>query len=196
MKTLVIVDVQNDFIKGGSLEVPEGQNVIEPINNIIKDYDLVIATKDWHPKDHVSFASNHKDKNIGDVIKVNGIDQTLWPDHCIQNSFGSDFPSNLDVSNVQKIIFKGNDSSIDSYSGFFDNRNIRATGLSEYLKQNGVLQVDCVGLATDYCLKYTALDSLSEGFQTRVIIDCIRGIDEKGCEMALEEMKSKGIKLI
>jgi len=196
MKTLVIVDVQNDFIKGGSLEVPEGQNVIEPINNIIKDYDLVIATKDWHPKDHVSFASNHKDKNIGDVIKVNGTDQTLWPDHCIQNSFGSDFPSNLDVSNVQKIIFKGNDSSIDSYSGFFDNGNIRATGLSEYLKQNGVLQVDCVGLATDYCLKYTALDSLSEGFQTRVIIDCIRGIDEKGCEMALEEMKSKGIKLI
>lgn len=196
MKTLVIVDVQNDFIKGGSLEVPEGQNVIEPINNIIKDYDLVIATKDWHPKDHVSFASNHKDKNIGDVIKVNGTDQTLWPDHCIQNSFGSDFPSNLDVSNVQKIIFKGNDSSIDSYSGFFDNGNIRATGLSEYLKQNGVLQVDCVGLATDYCLKYTALDSLSEGFQTRVIIDCIRGIDEKGCEIALEEMKSKGIKLI
>ena len=196
MKTLVIVDVQNDFIKGGSLEVPYGESVIEPINNLVHDYQLVIATKDWHPKDHISFASNHNNKKIGDLIKINGMDQALWPDHCIQNSFGSEFPSTLDISNLEKTIYKGSDSRIDSYSGFFDNGKIISTGLSNYLKERNIKQIDYVGLATDFCLKYTALDSLSEGFETRVIVNCIRGIDEKGCKIALEEMKSRGIELI
>ena len=130
MKTLVIVDLQNDFINGGSLEVPGGESIIEPINDVIKNYDLVLATKDWHPKDHMSFASNHKNKNIGDIININGLDQVLWPDHCVQNTFGSDFPKSLNISNVKKVIYKGSEKQIDSYSGFFDNGKIKSTGLS------------------------------------------------------------------
>ena len=163
---------------------------------IIKQYDLVIATKDWHPKNHISFASNHSDKKIGDIINFNGVDQVLWPDHCIQNSYGSDFPEQLDISKLAKVIYKGSDANIDSYSGFFDNGHFRSTGLSDYLKSKYVYKIDYVGLATDYCLKYTAIDSVSEGFKTRVLINCIKGIEEKGCELALNEMKSKGIELI
>ena len=196
MKTLVLVDIQNDFLKGGSLAVPEGEKIIKPINKIIKQYDLVIATKDWHPKNHISFASNHSDKKIGDIINVNGVDQVLWPDHCIQNSYGSDFPEQLDISKLAKVIYKGSDANIDSYSGFFDNGHFRSTGLSDYLKSKYVYKIDYVGLATDYCLKYTAIDSVSEGFKTRVLINCIKGIEEKGCELALNEMKSKGVELI
>ena len=196
MKTLVLVDIQNDFLKGGSLAVPEGEKIIKPINKIIKEYDLVIATKDWHPKNHISFASNHTDKKIGDIINVNGVDQVLWPDHCIQNSYGSDFPVQLDISKLTKVVYKGSDANIDSYSGFFDNGHFRSTGLSDYLKSKDVYKIDYVGLATDYCLKYTAIDSVSEGFKTRVLINCIKGIEEKGCELALNEMKSKGIELI
>ena len=196
MKTLVIVDIQNDFLKGGSLAVPEGEKIIKPINKIIKQYDLVIATKDWHPKNHISFASNHQDKKIGDIINVNGVDQVLWPDHCIQNSYGSDFPEQLDISKLAKVIYKGSDANIDSYSGFFDNGHFRSTGLSDYLKSKYVYKIDYVGLATDYCLKYTAIDSVSEGFKTRVLINCIKGIEEIGCELALNEMKSKGVELI
>ena len=196
MKTLVLVDIQNDFLKGGSLAVPEGEKIIKPINKIIKQYDLVIATKDWHPKNHISFASNHPDKKIGDIINVNGVDQVLWPDHCIQNSYGSDFPEQLDISKLAKVVYKGSDANIDSYSGFFDNGHFRSTGLSDYLKSKDVYKIDYVGLATDYCLKYTAIDSVSEGFKTRVLINCIKGIEEKGCELALNEMKSKGIELI
>ena len=196
MKTLVLVDIQNDFLKDGSLAVPEGEKIIKPINKIIKQYDLVIATKDWHPKNHISFASNHTDKKIGDIINVNGVDQVLWPDHCIQNSYGSDFPEQLDISKLAKVIYKGSDANIDSYSGFFDNGHFRSTGLSDYLKSKYVYKIDYVGLATDYCLKYTAIDSVSEGFKTRVLINCIKGIEEKGCELALNEMKSKGVELI
>ena len=196
MKTLVLVDIQNDFLKGGSLAVPEGEKIIKPINKIIKEYDLVIATKDWHPKNHISFASNHPDKKIGDIINVNGVDQVLWPDHCIQNSYGSDFPEQLDISKLAKVVYKGSDANIDSYSGFFDNGHFHSTGLSDYLKSNDINKIDYVGLATDYCLKYTAIDSVSEGFKTRVLVDCIRGIDKKGCEFVLNKMKSKGVELI
>ncbi len=196
MKTLVLVDIQNDFLKGGSLAVPEGEKIIKPINEIIKEYDLVIATKDWHPKNHISFASNHPDKKIGDIINVHGLDQVLWPDHCIQNSYGSDFPEQLNISKLVKVVYKGSDANIDSYSGFFDNGHFRSTGLSDYLKSKNVTRIDYVGLATDYCLKYTAIDSVSEGFKTRVLVDCIMGIDKKGCELALNEMKSKGVELI
>jgi len=196
MKTLVIVDLQNDFIKGGSLEVPDGESIVDPINNIINNYDLILATKDWHPKDHVSFASNHQNKTVGEIITLNGIDQVLWPDHCVQNTFGSDFPESLNVSNLKKVIYKGIETQIDSYSGFFDNGKIRSTGLSDYLKEKSVKKIDYVGLATDYCLKYTTLDSVSEGFQTRVLVNCIKGIEAKGCERAIKEMKCKGIELV
>jgi nicotinamidase/pyrazinamidase len=196
MKALVIIDVQNDFLLNGSLEVPSGGDVIEPINEIIGNYTLVVATKDWHPLDHISFASNHLGKNIGDIIKVNNIDQILWPEHCVQESRGSDFPTTLNFKTINKIIYKGTNSQIDSYSGFHDNGKIRSTGLSDYLKTNKITSIDYVGLVTEYCVKFTVLDSIKEGFKTRVILKGIKGINLEESNKALEEMKLKGIDLL
>ena len=196
MKALVIIDVQNDFLISGSLEVPSGNDVIEPINEIIKNYALVIATKDWHPLDHVSFASNHQGKNIGDVVKVNNLEQMLWPEHCVQESRGSDFPTTLNFKAINKIIYKGTNSQIDSYSGFHDNGKIRSTGLSDYLKAKNVTSIDYVGLVTEYCVKFTVFDSIEEGFKSRVILNGIKGINLEESNKAIKEMKSKGIDLL
>ena len=196
MKALIIVDVQNDFLIKGSLEVPCGNDVIEPINHIIKNYSLVVATKDWHPLDHVSFVSNHPGKKIGDVVKVNNLDQILWPEHCVQESKGSDFPTTLNFEAINKIIYKGTNSLIDSYSGFYDNGKIHSTGLSDYLKENKVTSIDYVGLVTEYCVKFTVFDSIEEGFKSRVILKGIKGINFEESNKVLKEMKSKGIDLL
>ena len=196
MKTLVIIDVQNDFLKNGSLEVPCGNEVIKPINQIMKNYELIVATKDWHPLNHVSFASNHPGKKIGDVIKVDNLDQVLWPDHCVQKSKGSDFPETLNYEKINKIFCKGINSQIDSYSGFYDNAKIRSTGLSDYLKAKKVTSIDFVGLVTEYCVKFSVLDSIEENFKTRVILKGIKGINIQESNKALNEMKSKGVDLL
>ena len=196
MKVLVIIDVQNDFLLNGSLEVPSGNEVIQPINEIIKNYALVVATKDWHPLDHVSFASNHQGKKIGDVVKVNNLDQILWPVHCVQESKGSDFPTTLNIKAINKIIYKGTNSQIDSYSGFHDNGKIHSTGLSDYLKAKNITSIDYVGLVTEYCVKFTVFDSIEEGFKSRVILNGIKGINLEESNKALKEMESKGIDLL
>ena len=196
MKALVIIDVQDDFLINGSLEVPSGNDVIEPINEVIKNYALVVATKDWHPLDHVSFASNHPDKKIGDVVKVNNLDQMLWPEHCVQESRGSDFPMTLNFKAINKIIYKGTDSQIDSYSGFHDNGKIYSTGLSDYLKAKNVTSIDYVGLVTEYCVKFTVFDSIEEGFKSRVILKGIKGINLEESNKALKEMELKGADLL
>ena len=196
MKALVIIDVQNDFLLNGSLEVTSGNDVIEPINEIIGNYTLFVATKDWHPFDHVSFASNHPGKKIGDVVKIENLNQILWPEHCVQETKGSDFPITLNFKAINKIIYKGTNSQIDSYSGFHDNGKMYSTGLSDYLKAKNVTSIDYVGLVTEYCVKFTVLDSIEEGFKTRLILNGIKGINLEESNKALKEIELKGADLL
>lgn len=195
---LILVDLQNDFCRGGALEVPNGDEVI-PLANLLQNYfDLVIATQDWHPADHVSFASNHPGHGIGDVVKTDKILQILWPDHCVQESDGAAFHSHLDISGITKIFHKGVDSSIDSYSAFYDNEHLRATGLGAFLKRLNVTDVYIMGLATDYCVKYSALDAKYLEFNVYVIGDACRGVDlsEGDSERAFAEMRAAGIHIV
>ena len=196
MNALILIDIQNDFLPGGSLEVPKGDEIIDNVNFIMDNYNIVVATKDWHPKDHISFASNHKNKNVGQIIKINNLDQMLWPDHCIKDSKGSEFPKKLNSHKIHKIFYKGVDSDIDSYSGFYDNGKIRSTGLSNFLKKSNINQVDIVGVATDYCVKYSSIDAYNEGFKTKVLCSCVRGISVQTTETAFKEMKDMGISII
>lgn len=195
---LVLVDIQNDFCEGGALEVADASAIIPLANRLQRQFELVIATQDWHPENHTSFASNHPGHGISDVVRTDKILQILWPDHCIQNTRGAEFHHALDVSRVSKIFHKGIDSNLDSYSAFFDNEHLRATGLGDYLRQHGVEDVYVLGLATDYCVKYSALDARQLGFNTYVIEDACRGVDlaEGDVVRSLEEMRAAGVHII
>jgi len=198
MKALIIVDVQNDFLPGGALAVTEGDKVIPVINELQDHYPLVVATQDWHPANHESFASNHEGMPVGQVIDLHGLPQVLWPDHCIQDSSGAQFAETLHRHNWERVFQKGTDPGIDSYSGFYDNGRKKSTGLTEYLRAQGVHEVYVAGLATDYCVKYTAIDAASEGFSSWVITDAVKAVNltaEDG-EKALEEMKVRGVQVI
>jgi nicotinamidase/pyrazinamidase len=198
-KALVLVDLQNDFIPGGSLAVREGDAVIPVANKVQKKkWDLIVATQDWHPKSHGSFASNHAGKHPGDIDDLGGLPQVLWPDHCVQGSRGSEFHPVLDRSRVTKVFKKGTDPEIDSYSTFFDNAHRKSTGLGDYLKEQKITDVYLMGLATDYCVKYSALDSVHLGFKTHVIIDGCRGVELNSgdTKKAVEEMKKAGVEVI
>lgn len=197
MNALLLIDLQNDFCPGGSLPVSGGHDIIPVINAMQSAFKLVAATKDWHPKNHASFAVNHG-KKPGEVIQLDGLDQVLWPAHCVQRSPGAEFVPGLDTKRITKTFLKGVDQTIDSYSGFFDNGHRRATGLGEYLKDQGVNGVVVVGLATDYCVKWTALDAKKLGFETTVAVDACRGVNLKpgDVDRALEEMRDAGVKLV
>ncbi len=194
---LLIIDVQNDFCPGGSLPVAGGFDIVPVINELQPLFNLVIATKDWHPKDHSSFAANHG-KQPGEVILLDGQEQILWPAHCVQGTPGAEYAPGLDTMRIAQVFFKGIDPAIDSYSGFFDNGHRRATGLAEYLKARGITAVYVVGLATDYCVKWTALDAQQLGFGTTVVLDACRGVNLKpgDVDRAIEEMTTAGIRLI
>jgi len=198
MKVLLVVDVQNDFCPGGSLEVKEGDRVIAVINKIRDQFDLVLFTQDWHPRNHKSFASNHPGKKPGDIVDLNGIQQILWPDHCVQDTEGADFHKDLIVRAGDPVFKKGTDPEIDSYSAFYDNRHLKSTGLAEFLKNRGITEIYICGLATDYCVKYSALDALSESFKVHVIVEACRGVDLKpgDSERALEEVRTAGVKIV
>ncbi len=198
MRALVMVDIQNDFLPGGALAVKEGSKIIPLVNNLQSKFDLVVATQDWHPANHESFASNYPNGVIGDLVDLHGLPQVLWPDHCIQNTWGAELAETLDISSVQKVFRKGTEAAVDSYSGFFDNGKRKDTGLSTYLQSKDVEQLFIVGLATDYCVKFTALDAVNLGFETTVIVDAIKAVNlhPEDQENAIRTMRQAGIQII
>jgi len=197
MKVLLVVDVQNDFLPGGALAVSHGNEVIEHISSIRKSYDLLLATQDWHPKDHISFADNHPDGEIGLFIDTENGKQILWPRHCVQGMRGAEISKKFKF-NFDHIFIKGINSDVDSYSGFFDNQRLFRTELEAFLKDNNIKSLDVCGLATDYCVKYTVLDALRLGFKVNIITGACRGVNLKPDDAleALVEMESRGAVLV
>lgn len=198
MKALLLVDLQNDFLPGGALPVTDGDAVIPVANTLLPHFDLVVATQDWHPADHGSFAANHSGKMPGEVIELDGLSQVLWPMHCVQTTPGSDFAAGLQMKHVHHVIRKGTNPLVDSYSGFFDNGQRHATGLEELLKIRGVDEAYILGLATDYCVKFTALDACRLGYKTHLVVDGCRGVGLQpgDVEKAITEMQNAGIILM
>ena len=199
MKTLLLIDIQNGFCPGGNLAVPQGHEVVTVANRLIGSgsYDLIVASQDWHPEGHGSFASSHTDKRPFEVGTLSGKPQMLWPDHCVQGSADAEFHPELDVANIHFIQQKGQNSEVDSYSAFRDNDQAALTGLAEYLRSEGVTELDLCGLATDYCVKFSALDAVEmlPGVKVRFIEDASRGIDPVGVSAAIEEMRSRGVEI-
>jgi nicotinamidase/pyrazinamidase len=198
MDALLVVDIQNDFLPGGALAVPDGDQVIPIANRLMGFFSLILATQDWHPANHGSFAANHPNRHPGEVINLNGIMQVLWPVHCVQGSSGAAFSAQLRTELFSKVFRKGIDPGIDSYSGFFDNGKKRATGLTEYLRDRSVNQLFICGLATDYCVKFSALDSIDSGIRTRVIEDACRGVELNPGDSAaaIAEMRQAGVSIV
>lgn len=194
MKTLLLIDIQNDFMPGGALAVPGGDEIIPVVNALMADFDLIVATQDWHPADHGSFAANHPGAKVFDQIEFDGLPQTLWPVHCVQNSGGALFAPSLDTRRIEKVFTKGMNPLIDSYSGFFDNGHRASTGMSEWLKAHGVRNLSVAGVATDYCVKFTVLDALAEGFEVELITKACRGVNLTvgDVERALKDMQQAG----
>ena len=199
MNALILVDIQNDFLPSGALPVPDGDAVIPIANRLNASgiFDLIVATQDWHPKDHGSFAVNHPGHRSGDVVDLDGLKQILWPVHCVQNTAGAAFAAGLDVGRVSRVFQKGTDPRIDSYSGFFDNGHRKATGLGDYLQQSGVREVTLLGLATDYCVKATALDARELGFETVLVSDGCRAVNISPGDdtRAIETMRAVGVEI-
>jgi len=194
-KALILVDIQNDFLPGGTLAVAHGDEVIPVANDVQRGFDLVVATQDWHPANHGSFASNHAGKRPGDVIELHGLTQVLWPDHCVQGTRGAELHRDLDLSRVQRVFRKATDPRIDSYSAFFDNGHLKETGLADFLKAEGVEEIYIAGLATDYCVKFTAFDALQLGLRTYLIEDGVRGVNLSPDDsvVAIEAMRAAGV---
>jgi nicotinamidase/pyrazinamidase len=198
MKALIVVDVQNDFIPGGALAVKDGDQVVPIINELQQKFDFIVATQDWHPADHGSFAANHAQKSVGEFIELNGVSQILWPVHCVQDTKGAEFHPDLKTEKWKAVFKKGSNPKVDSYSGFFDNNRMGDTGLSSFLQENGIEEVFVCGLATDYCVKFTVLDAISEGFKTTLLADATRAVNiqENDDLKAIKEMSASGAKVV
>lgn len=197
MKALLIVDIQNDFCPGGALAVPDGDTIVTPVNKLVNVFDTVIQTQDWHPAGHLSFASSHDGKEPYDTVEMDYGTQVLWPDHCVQGSMGAEFHPELNTLKTQVIIRKGFRKSIDSYSTFFENDQETVTGLTGYLNQRGITDLYTVGLATDFCVKWSVLDGIDEGFNMHIVEDAVKGIDLEGSLYAAwDEMKEKGVNIV
>lgn len=192
MNALILIDVQNDFMPGGALAVPKGDEIVPLINSLQESFDLVIATQDWHPAGHASFASSHLDSEEFAIIKLNGLDQVLWPDHCIQGSEGAQFHPEMKTSKIEAIFRKGTDESIDSYSGFYDNAHLKTTGLAGYLKEKKVDTLYFAGLAAEYCVYFSIIDALAEGFNAILIEDATRALNTDDFEKCRLDILRKG----
>ncbi len=198
VRALLLVDLQNDFMPFGALPVAGGDAVVPVANALIPRFSLVVASQDWHPADHGSFASAHPGTLPGDVVDLCGVSQVLWPDHCVQDMPGASFHSGLDIGGVDHVVRKGADPAVDSYSAFFDNDRRRDTGLAAYLEERGAEELVIMGLATDYCVRATVLDACGLGFGVTVIEDGCRGVDVTpgDSERAFAEMRSAGARVI
>jgi len=196
MKALLIIDIQNDFLPGGSLAVEGGNEIIPVINSIQPFFDLVVATQDWHPPLHKSFASQHPGKELFETTTLNGLPQVLWPDHCVRGTKGAEFSPQLNTDLIEAVFRKGTDTEIDSYSGFYDNGHLKSTGLGAYLKGRGIKSVYVAGLAGDFCVHYSAMDALTEGFDTCLIDDATRSISPYGYLNAKVAMNAAGGKTV
>lgn len=198
MKALLLIDIQNDFMPGGSLAVTDGDAVIPVVNDLMPGYDLVVATQDWHPEDHGSFAANHAGKNVFEQTLLGDLPQTLWPVHCVQNTGGALFAPGLDTKRIHRVFTKGMNPQIDSYSGLYDNGHKASTGLGEWLKSQGVTELHVAGVATDYCVKFTVLDALAEGFKVHLLTAACRGVNlqPEDVSNAVEEMQAKGVVIV
>ena len=195
---LIIVDVQNDFIPGGALAVKEGDQVVPVINSLHRKFETVVVTQDFHPANHGSFAVNHPGRKPGEFIDLNGLTQILWPVHCVQGSKGAEFCKDLKKESWVGTFQKGMNPDVDSYSGFYDNARRGDTGLGDFLKKKGIKTVFVAGLALDYCVKFTALDAISLGFETYLIVDATRAVNLQPTDgdLAIQEMESGGVKII
>lgn len=195
---LILIDIQNDFCPGGALAVPGGDQVVTVANRLQPGFGLVVATQDWHPREHGSFASQHPGRVPGDRVQLGGLPQVLWPDHCVQGTAGADFHPDLDLRRVSAVVRKGMDVEIDSYSGFYDNGHRQSTGLAGLLRERGVRRLFLVGLATDYCVRFTALDAVREGFTAVVLVDGCRGVELSpgDVDAALVELGEAGVSTV
>src|SRR6202048_2041423 len=198
MRTLILVDIQNDFLPGGALAGPRGNEVVPVGHRAAAGVKVVVPPQDWHPAGHGSFASTHPGRKPGELAELAGLPQVLWPDHCVQGSTGAAFAPGLEMNRVETIFRKGTDPRIDSYSGFFDNGHRKSTGLGDYLKGRGATAVYVLGLATDYCVKFTALDARRLGFREVLVDERSRGVELQPGDVAraVEEMRTAGVEVV
>lgn len=198
MTALILVDIQNDFLPGGALAVPEGDRIIPVVNQLLPRFELIVATQDWHPPDHGSFAANHRGRQPFERIDLDGLPQTLWPVHCVQNTGGALLAPGLETRRIARVFPKGTDPRVDSYSGLFDNGHRQSTGMGEWLRQRGVAEVCVAGLATDYCVKFTALDAVREGFRVSLVEEACRGVNLAPDDVtrALAELRDAGVRVV
>ncbi len=198
MRALVLVDIQNDFCPGGALAVAHGDEVVPVANRLMPQFDLVVATQDWHPPDHGSFAANRPGRRPYEMDELAGLPQVLWPAHCVQGTAGAAFHPDLDAGRIQRVFPKGTDPAIDSYSGFFDNGKRKATGLGDYLRAQGVEEIYVLGLATDYCVRATALDAVGLGLRVTLVEDGCRAVELQpgDAARAVREMQQAGVRVV
>ncbi|WP_117884973.1 bifunctional nicotinamidase/pyrazinamidase [Aureibaculum luteum] len=196
MQALLLIDVQPDFMPNGNLPVPDGDTILPMINQVQSHFDLVVATQDWHPKNHISFANNHSGKKEFDVITIDGLSQTLWPTHCVQNTSGAALHAKLNDQAIEAIFRKGTSVEIDSCSAFYDNAHLKSTGLTGYLKDKGVREIYFCGLAADICVYFSIIDALNEGFKCIVINEAVQALDKDVYHRQQIELRKKGVQFI